>query len=330
MPQDIDAYAIARTALTKEEGYPYVTNFNLTEIFKEIEGAKLNELILFFCVEDNEDNRTQLEMTFGKKWRNNFVRRLRLPDNKDDIKESFLDTETNIIYDSYSDIMIEFGIYSEVQIEEGRFISLGYHESMYKYFAKEGFFKKLNNEKAGVFFTLSFDLSTGYNGDSWFKSILAVVAIIVITYLTAGSGTYAGLAYFSASIAITATLTETELPVAFTIILTIIGAVGAWGGATLASRVLQVANLAIEIADIYESMGAEKEIEKLKAEQKALEEEMEATQFGRELEFTFGSGFYKSYLDEGVHKDPYQFIHDTFNPYRTYKNTSYNMWDQID
>ncbi len=334
MPKDIDAYLIQGPRLTVEEGEEYVDMFNLKEVFKKIDnGGKLNEFELFFAIQDTEKNRKQLEATFGRNWRNNFIRRLRLPENPDDIEQEYYGGsrpyEEGIPFDSERHVMDEGGYY----YDKNDYLSAPvYSDAMYKYFPKLEFFKEIKNEHAGVILALGLDISLGYDGDSWGKQVLAVLGTIAITAFSAGTltGPALGLLYFSAAITIFAIIFEIDVPVAIQIVLVLVSLGTAWTTMPFGKMIFEIANLALEIAKVYESMGVEKEFKELQAKEDALKEKYDAIEFHESLKFTFGSGFFHSYMKEGVHKDPYQFIYDEFNPYSVYPNTSYNRWDQQD
>lgn len=328
MADSIDAYDIAAFPLTKEQGADYVKFFKLKDVFEKIdEEADLDEFVLFFAIEDSSDNRKQLEMTFGRNWRDNFVRRLRLPDNKDDIKKAYTAVDSGAVYDSSRDVMAEDGIY----FDETAYTTGAYDETMYKYFPKADWFRTLNNERAGIVISLGYDISVGYKEeDNWFKKILSVVFVVLVTWLFPPAGAYVAAGYFMAGVAIFLILTEIELPIVLQLVMSVVN-IGAGFAKTITGElILQIANLAIKIAEVYEAKAIQKEVDKIKKEKEELDAKTDAINFGHQIKFMFGSGFYKSYMNDGVHKDPYQFLHDHYNPFRTYKNLSYNMWDQQD
>ena len=346
---NVDAWnQITRSYLSRADTTEYVELFKLQEMLDGISSPRdVDELIFFFAIEDNPKNRRQLETALGRDWRDNFVRKLRLPDDEDQRKRAYSDPDENNYesildavnrrsqsgnsgdYDFTFNIGNLFATSGWEDIPSS--ISSGWDETMYKYFIKPSFFDKMNNEVAGIILTMGIDISIGYEEAEWWEKVLQIILIIVITWVTAGSGTYAAIAYFAAAVQVIAILFDLELPMALNIAISIIS-LNPSAIATMAPMKLMmlVANKAIEIAIVYQDMTFQDDLKKEKKKYEDIRDEFDEAQMEADFRFTFGTGFFKSYMNDGVHKDPNTFYYETYNEFAIYKNTSYNMWDQID
>ena len=275
----------------------YDNMFDLLDSFNKIEnGGNIQQFLMFFSIEDTEENRKILADAFGNNpdgkgpgphWRDSFAKQAR-----------------------------------------GKKGSSGGDEDAY--FITIEAMRRLTGRQASILIA-NFDNSVAQDSpDCWGDMILSIALIVLATVYggpEAGAAMYA--AWVVAAIQILSIVTRKPLSRNMQILVTIVSIASSWKSASTIGKTMVVANLAIQGMQYYEIDKTQKKLTRIHEETEKLKKEYAADTFEDQMKFAF-SGMFQHPQRNGHEKDPQEEIKTFYNEFSVYPVNTGSVHDRIE
>ena len=207
----------------------------------------------------------------------------------------------------------------------------------YYYFKFESM-NKLNGKQAG-FLIHQLSVSLEAKGpDCWGDMLLEVVVVIIVTFLTDGTGTAEAIAIFAAAVEIGSIITRTQLPLAVQLALFALSIGSAYEAAgkevttqMIVDSVFQLNTLAVQIATTSDTKSTQSKLKEIQDKQAKLDNKMDADEFKRQMQFQYETVY--SVAPRSIEVDPFHNLMlelDNQSIYASYWDRNNATWYQED